>query len=211
MDNQESINIELDTSESLENDLNLTIEKEQKELEDVHTKESIKTRKSEQIHLEYAGLEQKYTFITENITRICEEVDKFRTELEELTKNKGGNSREITEKEEKIQELKTTIDHSGDLFEEIKLQIEHSKSERMELNKRHKAFFEKREEISKHMADLDKEVYRLESQKEGCEEASEKQINYMWEEYELTLNHAKELRNPNLTDLADMKRRIQEF
>ena len=191
MDNQESINIELDTSESLENDLNLTIEKEQKELEDVHTKESIKTRKSEQIHLEYAGLEQKYTFITENITRICEEVDKFRTELEELTKNKGGNSREITEKEEKIHELKTTIDHSGDLFEEIKLQIEHSKSERMELNKRHKAFFEKREEISKHMADLDKEVYRLESQKEGCEEASEKQINYMWEEYELTLNHAK--------------------
>ena len=81
----------------------------------------------------------------------------------------------------------------------------------MELNKRHKAFFEKREEISKHMADLDKEVYRLESQKEGCEEASEKQINYMWEEYELTLNHAKELRNPNLTDLADMKRRIQEL
>ena len=211
MDNQESINIELDTSESLENDLNLTIEKEQKELEDVHTKESIKTGKSEQIHLEYAGLEQKYTFITENITRICEEVDKFRTELEELTKNKGGNSREITEKEEKIHELKTTIDHSGDLFEEIKLQIEHSKSERMELNKRHKAFFEKREEISKHMADLDKEVYRLESQKEGCEEASEKQINYMWEEYELTLNHAKELRNPNLTDLADMKRRIQEL
>ena len=121
-------------------------------------KRVLRPENHEQIHLEYAGLEQKYTFITENITRICEEVDKFRTELEELTKNKGGNSREITEKEEKIHELKTTIDHSGDLFEEIKLQIEHSKSERMELNKRHKAFFEKREEISKHMADLDKEV-----------------------------------------------------
>ena len=102
-----------------------------------------------------------------------------------------------------IQELKTTIDNSGDLFDEIKLQIERSKREREELNKRHKSFFEKREEISKHMTDLDKEVYRLESQREGYEEASEKQINYMWEEYELTLNHAKELRNPNLTDLAD--------
>ena len=53
---------------------------------------AIKARKSEQIHLEYAGLEQKYTFITENIIRIREEIDKFRTELEELTKNKGGNS-----------------------------------------------------------------------------------------------------------------------
>ena len=56
------------------------------------------------------------------------------------------------------------------------------------------------------MANLDKEVYRLESQKEGCEEASEKQINYMWEEYELTLNHAKELRNPN----ADRSYRYEE-
>ena len=211
MDNQESINIELDTSESLENDLNINIEKEQKELEEIHAKESFKTRKSEQIHLEYAGLEQKYTFITENIIRIREEMDKFRAELEELTKNKGGNSQEIAEKEKKIQELKTTIDNSGDLFDEIKLQIERSKREREELNKRHKSFFEKREEISKHMTDLDKEVYRLESQREGYEEASEKQINYMWEEYELTLNHAKELRNPNLTDLADLKRRIQEL
>ena len=70
MDNQESINIELDTSESLENDLNINIEKEQKELEEIHAKESFKTRKSEQIHLEYAGLEQKYTFITENIIRM---------------------------------------------------------------------------------------------------------------------------------------------
>lgn len=104
MDNQESINIELDTSESLENDLNINIEKEQKELEEIHAKESFKTRKSEQIHLEYAGLEQKYTFITENIIRIREEMDKFRAELEELTKNKGGNSQEIAEKEKKIQD-----------------------------------------------------------------------------------------------------------
>ena len=45
------------------------------------------------------------------------------------------------------------------------------------------------------MSDLDKECFRLDSQKEGYEEASEKQMNYMWEEYELTYNHAKELRN----------------
>ena len=52
------------------------------------------------------------------------------------------------------------------------------------------------------MSDLDKECFRLNSQKEGYEEASEKQMNYMWEEYELTYNHAMELRNENLTDLA---------
>ena len=61
------------------------------------------------------------------------------------------------------------------------------------------------------MSDLDKECFRLNSQKEGYEEASEKQMNYMWEEYELTYNHAKELRNETLTDLALMKKKIQEL
>ena len=56
---------------------------------------------------------------------------------------------------------------------------------------------------------LIKRRFRLNSQKEGYEEASEKQMNYMWEEYELTYNHAMELRNENLTDLAEMKRQIQ--
>ena len=39
----------------------------------------------------------------------------------------------------------------------------------------------------------------------------EKQINYMWEEYELTYNHALEIRDESLTDPAEMRRRIQEL
>ena len=58
---------------------------------------------------------------------------------------------------------------------------------------------------------MDKECFRLNSRKESYEEASEKQINYMWEEYEITYNHALELRNENLTDLAYMKRQIQNL
>lgn len=61
------------------------------------------------------------------------------------------------------------------------------------------------------MSDLDKECFRLNSQKEGYEEASEKQMNYMWEEYELTYNHAKELRNETLTDLALMKKKSRSL
>ncbi len=61
------------------------------------------------------------------------------------------------------------------------------------------------------MSNLDKEVFRLESQKEGYEESTEKQINYMWDEYEITYGHAQELRDANLTDLSRMKKRIQEL
>ena len=128
-----------------------------------------------------------------------------------MEKSKGGTSKEIEEKEHKIQDLKQTIENSKELFEEIQQEIEKSKKEREALNLKHKSFLQKREDLSKHMADLDKEVFRLESQRDGYEEASEKQINYMWEEYEITYNHAKEMRDVNLTDLSRMKKRIQEI
>ena len=44
------------------------------------------------------------------------------------------------------------------------------------------------------MSALDKEVYRLNAQKEKLEESMENQVNYMWNEYELTLRDAAQLR-----------------
>ena len=139
------------------------------------------------------------------------ESNKFRQELSQLEENRGENSGEIEEKERQISELRQTIEDSGELFAEIRQEIEKYKKNREELTLKHKSFLENRETLSKHMSSLDKEIFRLESQKESGESASEKQINYMWEEYEITYNHAKELRDPNLTDLSKMKKRIQEL
>ncbi len=211
VDNQDSINVELDTSERLEQELTKQIEEEQKILDAGHEEEAGKVKRTEEIHLEFASLEQKFTFVDENENRIREEIGKFQDELKELEKNKGGTSKEIEEKERQIGELRETIENSAELFTEIQEEIERFKKEREELNQKHKDFLQKREDLSKHMGDLDKEIFRLESQKENFESASEKQINYMWEEYEITLIRAKELRDANLTDLAKMKKRIQEL
>ena len=164
-DNQESITVELDTSESLEKELSAQIDEKQRLLEEEQSMESQRQKTVE----------------------------------------------EIQEKEQKIQELRETIENSSELFTEIRDEIEKYKKEREELTQRHKEFLQHREDLSKHMSALDKEIFRLESQKETSEAASEKQINYMWEEYEITYNHAKELRDPDLTDLSRMKKRIQEL
>ena len=136
---------------------------------------------------------------------------KFNEELEELSANKGETSEEIAKKEAEISDIQRTIEDSGELFTEIGAQIDAAQKKKERLNQRNKAFLENRESLSKHMSDLDKEVFRLKSRKEGYEESSEKQINYMWEEYELTYNRALEIRDENLTDLAEMKKRIQEI
>ncbi len=208
-DNEDSIQTELETSENLEKELNEKIDGLQKELDREKEEEAVQLRLSEEVHLSLAGMEQQSMFIRENVERIEEELEKFEEELAQLDAGKGNASQEIREKEEKIDELKKTIEDSKELFEEINQEIRTKTVQRDELNRKHKDFLQKREDLSKHITALDKECFRLNSQKESYEEASEKQINYMWEEYELTYNRAMELRDPNLTDLAFMKRQIQ--
>ena len=210
-ENQDSIQVELETSESLEGALSSKIAEMQLGLEAERQKESSEVKRNEEIHLAFAALEQKKAFIDENFQRIEEEIQKFNEELNLLDENKGETSSEIEQKETQIADIRRTIEDSKELFAEINEEIARFQREREELNKKHKSFLGKREELSRHMAELDKEVFRLTSRKEGYEESSEKQINYMWEEYELTYNHAMEIRDENLTDLALMKKRIQEL
>ncbi|MEJ8733170.1 MULTISPECIES: chromosome segregation protein SMC [Mediterraneibacter] len=211
VENEDSIQVELETSEDLEQELNAVIEKLNAALSEDKELEAAQIRTVEEVHLSLAGLEQQNAFILENVSRIEEEIEKFSAELKELDVNKGNAAEDIEKKEKEIKELKDTIENSKDLFAEIETEIRVQVKKREELNQKHKDFLEKREELSKHMADLDKECFRLNSQKESYEEASEKLMNYMWEEYEITYNHAIELRNENLTDLAHMKRQIQSL
>lgn len=51
----------------------------------------------------------------------------------------------------------------------------------------HKEFFEKRDQLSDQISLMDKECFRLNSQKEKLEETKEAQTSYLWEEYEVTL------------------------
>ena len=208
-ENEESIQMELETSENLEGELGRTITELQRALDAEKEEEGEQLKASEKVHLALAGFEQQHAFVEENISRIGEETEKLRAELKELDENKDQASGEIREKEEKILELRKTIEDSAELFKEIGQEIEAHTRKRDELNRKHKDFLKMREELSNHIAALDKECFRLNSQKESYESASEKQINYMWEEYEITFNRAMELRDVNLTDLAYMKKQIQ--
>ena len=210
-DNEESIRMELETSENLEQELNTRIEELQRMLDEERVTEGAQMKESEEVHLSLAALEQQAAFIMENVSRIDEEIAKFEEELKELDSNKDSASEEIRGKEEKIRELRQTIEDSKELFEEINKEIKVQTENRDALNQKHKDFLRMREELSKHISSLDKECFRLNSQKESYEAASEKQMNYMWEEYELTYNHAMELRDENLTDLSYMKRQIQNL
>ena len=210
-DNEESIQMELETSELLEEQLTAENEKFQAVLNDSRQTEAVQIRAAEEVHVEYASLEQKNAFIRENIRRIEEEIKRFEDELGEIDFNKGNSAEEIEKREKEINDIRQTIENSNELYIEIDKEIKASILKKEELTRKHRSFLHKREELSRQMSDLDKECFRLTSKKESYEEQKEKQINYMWDEYEITYNHAKELRNENLTDIVFIRKQIQNI
>src|SRR5699024_9038463 len=139
-DNEETIQMELETSENLEQDLNARIEELQKTLDEEKQAESLQLKKSEEVHLALAALEQQNVFILENISCIDEETGKLEAEIRELNSNKDHASEEIRKKEEKIRELKRTIEDSKELFDEIGKEIREQTEKREGLNQKHKEF-----------------------------------------------------------------------
>lgn len=64
-ENHESIQVELETSEKLEQELTEQIASYQKELDQERERESKQLLESEKVHLAYAAMEQKYQFLLE--------------------------------------------------------------------------------------------------------------------------------------------------
>lgn len=110
----------------------------------------------------------------------------------------------ITEIEKTIASSRTT----GDAAEE---NMRANMSKKEELTQRQKNFFAVREELAEKKSGLDKETYRLNAQKEKLEGSMEAQINYMWDEYEITLSNAAALRDESLNDLSVMKKDISSL
>lgn len=105
-ENGESIQVELEASKELEAALNQKIEELQKQLEIHREAEAAQLKQSEEVHLSLAGLQQQDLFIKENIARIDQEMLRLKKEAGELDQNKGNTAEEISQREEKIQDLK---------------------------------------------------------------------------------------------------------
>ena len=165
----------------------------------------------EAARLEAANLKQKVDFVMENIRRVEEELKKLEEELAGLTGSTGDSGRIIEGKRREIADLQELIEHTVQQQADFEQEIGRLSGEKDRKTKEQKGFFEKREEFSDRISRLDKELFRLQSQQEKLDERLEHQINYMWNEYELTLNTAEPLRNPELNVVSEIKKRIDEL
>ena len=180
----------------------------QKTLDEQSGKEDAASKIVSGIQMEEASIKQKAEFVRMNMERIDGEITRYEKEREQVFAEAEEAKTDAEKKRHDIEEIQKTILASDDTYSGLEEELKTHIAKKEEMSAAHKGFFEKREEAANQISNLDKEIFRLNSQREKLEEAQEYQNNYMWEEYELTLHAAMELRDTSYEDLAALKKLI---
>ncbi|MBQ8822065.1 MAG: chromosome segregation protein SMC [Lachnospiraceae bacterium] len=205
---KDRIQSELKESEELEKRVHEEIQVYQKSLEESHLEESKASQSVTEWDLKVEKMLQIQTFQQSNVDRIEGETERYERELAEIDEALLQNEKDVENRQNNIVEIQKTIEASFAAQTENEQKLKDSIVKKEELSGKQRNFFTSREELSKQMNALDKEVYRLNDQKKRLEESIENQINYMWDEYEITLTDAASVRDESMTDLPAMKKDI---
>ncbi len=178
---------------------------------EIDRQSSVESRVQDEVSrivIELANLRQSAEFTQENIDRIDSEITKFDAECIEVQENAKNSKEDIARKQADIEEIKRTILASADAYARLEQELQECLGKKEKMSAEHRGFFQRQEETAKRQGELDKEIFRLNSQREKLKDALEYQTAYLWEEYELTPHAAQEMRNDSYTDLSALKKMI---
>ena len=205
-DSREAIFREIRESEEQEKQNEARIETAQARLAGLKQSEAESIDDNEKAHLKLAALTQKAGFVDENAARIERELVRLHTEEQEIHEGMQKGNADIEAKEEGIGALRKQIEDMIARSERLNGETAELGGKREALLTGQKDFFTKREELSDKQTRLDKEIFRLNSQREKLEETVDSLTDYMWEEYELTYNTALPMKQEEDMDLAALKK-----
>lgn len=169
-----------------------------------------KTKTAEAVHIEYSRIAQKSQFAEESVKRVLREIDRLKDGISDLEDSKDESQNEINEKNEQINRISEIIIEAEAKIASYNETLVNLKAKKEENNTILKSFFATREECQNTLVELEKERFRLSQSKEKLETTRDSRIEYMWNEYELTMSQAAELRDEELNDESEIKKIVSE-
>jgi len=205
---EEEIKTALELSLKNEDDAKKVIEELSAKINEISKEEDKNNVDVSKFNMELVKVTQKQEFQEENIKRVSDEIALKQKDLEEILSHIQEAEDELKFKKESIEEITKTIEESGDVSKSAKDELDGKIKIREELSLNQKKFFDVCEKLAESKSSLDKEVNRLSTQKEKLDGQIESLINYMWEEYEITLSDAALLKDMSLNDATLIKKEI---
>ena len=200
--------VALSESERIDRELNEKISSCNAAIENHKAELADKQKSAEQLHIELSNFSQQDNYAEENIKRVLREISRLNAEADEIKDSLGSAGDEINEKKENIAKINEAIMCAEARIAEYADITAKERADRDKVQEKQRELFNKREQISERINTLDKECMRITGRIEKIESVRDERIDYMWNEYELTLIRAAELRDENLTNSDELKKNI---
>ena len=177
-------------------------------LEEISEQEKDFNSQTADMRIHYANQVQKKSFIRKSMDQNRSEIRHLQEKLADYRAQKAVFGSEKDAIRRQINETEVQIAALAEEMTKSQAVLRQKTDERSKYAAEHKTFFAKREELSETISQLDKEQFRLGSQKEKLEESRSQLSSYMWEEYGLTYQTARELSDDALQvlPLAKLKK-----
>ena len=207
-DNLASLKEELKTIENFNEEANAWIEKANIDLDKLRLNLADKNKEAEAVHIEYSGIAQKVSFAEESVKRVLREMSRLKDNIEELEESKADSSTAVETKNNEIAQITETIEIAGSTIEGYNNELSEKRALKEELQTSIKSFFDSREACQNTLVELEKEQFRLSQNKEKIENNRDQKIDYMWSEYEITLNQAAGMKDEELNNENEIRKTV---
>ncbi len=164
------------------------------------------------VHMRLSQESQKLEFQENNQERVRSEIEHLNEEFKENQKDAGNVNDNVKALKQQIEDLKDSCKEMEQKI--ITDQTRHQKMQEEVKTKEvlYKDILKEREEMMERVSGYDKEIYRLESQRDGRKQKKKELLDYMWENYEITYHQAKQRIDLDETEsLSKIKETIGEL
>jgi chromosome segregation protein len=199
---------EMQASRKREAELEEQVAAAAEKLEKLREQEQKASEEQQEALVSYSGIRQKRDFLAENLRASDEELQRLVKEQEAAESSLREEGEDAVRKQKDIGEIRKTIEAAEKAMEEGEKAVAAYLEKKEAMNRSHKEFFRKRDELSEHRSRLDKECFRLEAQLEKLEEARDAAVAYLWEEYRITPDQTEQYGMEERPERGTLKKQI---
>lgn len=164
------------------------------------------------VHMQLSKESQKLEFQENNQERVRSEIEHLSEEVQENQKDTGSINENVKALKQQIEHLKESCEVMERKIIEDQNRHQKMQEEVKEKEVLYKDILKEREEMLERISGYDKEMYRLESQRENRKGKKKELLDYMWENYEITYHQAKQRIDLDETQsLTKVKETISEL
>ena len=148
--------------------------------------------------------------LRENLRRVEEEIARISAESKALFEEREASEQALKARQQSIVEAREALRALEADQEKLEEELAALETEKSRHNGEQKKRFEKRDEITARRTELEKDLFRVNAQRDKETEQRESQCAYILGEYNLTEEGARQYRDPSLSDIPEAKRSIRE-